>query len=61
MGSGPVRRRHDACGGRRGVEEELDRLFREQPTEDYGIDAHAEVVDGEDVRGGCWPYGSRVG
>jgi hypothetical protein len=26
-------------------------VFREQPTEDYGIDAHAEVVDGEDVRG----------
>ncbi|WP_257133594.1 DUF4365 domain-containing protein [Streptomyces sp. f51] len=33
------------------VEEELEWLFREQPTEDYGIDAHAEVVDGEDVRG----------
>ncbi|WP_424211044.1 DUF4365 domain-containing protein [Streptomyces sp. BI20] len=33
------------------VEDELDWLFREQPTEDYGIDAHAEVVDGEDVRG----------
>lgn len=24
---------------------------REQPTEDYGIDAQLEVVDGEDVRG----------
>jgi hypothetical protein len=33
------------------VEDELMWLFREQPTEDYGIDAHAEVVDGEDVRG----------
>lgn len=33
------------------VEDELDWLFRLQPTEDYGIDAHAEVVDGEDVRG----------
>ncbi|PWR12481.1 hypothetical protein DKT69_23865 [Micromonospora sicca] len=33
------------------VEEELDWLFREQPTEDFGIDAHVEVVDGEDVRG----------
>lgn len=33
------------------VEDELGWLFREQPTEDYGIDAHAEVVDGEDVRG----------
>src|SRR5690348_10542670 len=33
------------------VEDELGWLFRAQPTEDYGIDAHAEVVDGEDVRG----------
>jgi hypothetical protein len=33
------------------VEEELGWLFRSQPTEDYGIDAHAEVVDGEDVWG----------
>jgi len=33
------------------VEDELGWLFREQPTEDFGIDAHAEVVDGEDVRG----------
>ena len=33
------------------VQEDLDWLFREQPTEDYGIDAHAEVVDGQDVRG----------
>lgn len=33
------------------VEEELGWLFREQPTEDYGIDAHTEVVDGTDVRG----------
>jgi len=36
---------------RRAVEKALDWLFREQPTEDYGIDAHAEVVDGEMVRG----------
>jgi hypothetical protein len=27
------------------VEEELEWLFREQPTEDYGIDAHVEIVD----------------
>lgn len=33
------------------IEDELRWLFRDQPTEDYGIDAHAEVVDGEDVRG----------
>lgn len=33
------------------IKEKLRWLFREQPTEDYGIDAHAEVVDGEDVRG----------
>lgn len=33
------------------VQDELGWLFRDQPTEDYGIDAHAEVVDGEDVRG----------
>ena len=33
------------------VEDELGWLFRAQPTEDYGIDPHAEVVDGEDVRG----------
>jgi hypothetical protein len=26
-------------------------LFREQPTEDYGIDAHAEVVDEDMIRG----------
>jgi hypothetical protein len=32
-------------------EDKLGWLFREQPTEDYGIDAHAEVVDSEDVRG----------
>jgi hypothetical protein len=35
---------------RRAVES-LGWLFREQPTEDYGIDAHAEVVDEEMVRG----------
>ncbi|MCF2539028.1 DUF4365 domain-containing protein [Streptomyces sp. FB2] len=33
------------------VEAGLGWLFREQPTEDYGIDAHAEVVDAELVRG----------
>ena len=33
------------------VEAELGWLFREQPTEDYGIDAQVEVVDGEAVRG----------
>lgn len=33
------------------VQEELGWLFREQPTEDYGIDAHVEVVDGHRVEG----------
>jgi Domain of unknown function (DUF4365) len=34
------------------VETTLGWLFREQPTEDYGIDAHAEIVDDEEmVRG----------
>ncbi|MET9118317.1 DUF4365 domain-containing protein [Streptomyces longwoodensis] len=33
------------------VETELGWLFREQPTEDYGIDAHAEVVDADLVKG----------
>ncbi len=33
------------------IESELGWLFREQPTEDYGIDAQVEVVDGETVRG----------
>jgi hypothetical protein len=33
------------------IEDDLRWLFREQPTEDYGIDAHAEVVEDEDVRG----------
>ena len=33
------------------IEDELGWLFREQPTEDYGIDAHVEVVDDEDVSG----------
>ncbi|MBV9484772.1 MAG: DUF4365 domain-containing protein [Frankiaceae bacterium] len=33
------------------IEESLGWIFREQPTEDYGIDAQVEVVDGEDVRG----------
>ncbi|MCA1707942.1 MAG: DUF4365 domain-containing protein [Actinobacteria bacterium] len=33
------------------VESKLNWLFREQPTEDYGIDAHVEVVEGDLVRG----------
>lgn len=33
------------------VQDELGWLFREQPTEDYGIDAHVEIVEHEDVRG----------
>jgi hypothetical protein len=33
------------------IEDELSWLFRNQPTEDYGIDAHVEVVDGENVCG----------
>ncbi|MBB1158145.1 DUF4365 domain-containing protein [Amycolatopsis dendrobii] len=33
------------------VVSELGWLFREQPTEDYGVDAQIEVVDGETVRG----------
>lgn len=33
------------------VQEELGWLFREQPTEDFGIDAQVEVVDGTSVRG----------
>lgn len=33
------------------IQKNLDWLFREQPTEDYGIDAHVEVVDGEMVQG----------
>lgn len=33
------------------IEDELGWLFRAHPTEDYGIDAHAEVVDGEEVSG----------
>ncbi|MGW0485374.1 DUF4365 domain-containing protein [Nonomuraea sp. NPDC003214] len=33
------------------IEGGLGWLFREQPTEDYGIDAHAEVVDHDLVRG----------
>lgn len=36
---------------RAAVEDHLGWLFREQPTEDYGIDAQIEIVDGEDVRG----------
>jgi uncharacterized protein DUF4365 len=33
------------------IEDELGWVFRLQPTEDYGIDAHAEVVEGERVSG----------
>ena len=33
------------------IEVALGWLFRNQPTEDYGIDAQAEVVNREDVRG----------
>jgi hypothetical protein len=33
------------------VEEDLGWLFREQSTEDYGIDAHAELVADDDVSG----------
>jgi hypothetical protein len=33
------------------VQDELGWLFREQPTEDYGIDAHVEIVDTEEVLG----------
>lgn len=30
---------------------EANWLFREQPSQDYGIDAHVEVVEGENVKG----------
>lgn len=33
------------------IEDELRWLFREQPTEDHGIDAHAEVVDSQEIGG----------
>ncbi|MBQ1049225.1 DUF4365 domain-containing protein [Micromonospora sp. C51] len=33
------------------VQETLGWIFRDQLDEDYGIDAHVEVVDGRDVRG----------
>jgi uncharacterized protein DUF4365 len=33
------------------IEDELGWLFREQPAEDFGIDAQAEVVDRDDVSG----------
>ncbi len=33
------------------VEDELGWIFRDQPTEDYGIDAQVEIVDDETVRG----------
>lgn len=35
----------------RAVMEELGWIFREQPTQDYGIDGHMEVVDDEFVTG----------
>ena len=31
--------------------EEAGYIFREQPTSDYGIDAHIELIDGEEVTG----------
>lgn len=36
---------------RQAIQDELGWVFRDQPTEDYGIDAQTEVVDGEYVRG----------
>ncbi|GAA2046459.1 hypothetical protein GCM10009839_58500 [Catenulispora yoronensis] len=33
------------------VQDKLGWLFREQPTDDYGIDAQVEVIDGENVSG----------
>ena len=33
------------------IEDDLGWLFRLQPTEDYGIDAQVEIVDGQDVSG----------
>lgn len=33
------------------IEEKLGWLFREQPTDDYGIDAQVEIVDGDRVLG----------
>lgn len=35
----------------RRIMEELEWIFREQPTQDYGIDGHMEVVDDEFVTG----------
>jgi uncharacterized protein DUF4365 len=32
------------------VEDKLEWLFREQPTEDYGIDAQVEVVEEQEGR-----------
>lgn len=53
-----MRRKASAASASRGVtrtrlavEEQLGWLFREQSTEDFGIDAHMEVVDGEIVTG----------
>ncbi len=34
------------------VEDDLDRLFREQPLPDYGVDAQAEVVAGDQLATG---------
>lgn len=36
----------------------MDWVFREQPFEDYGIDAHVEVIDNGDVLG--WLLGVQV-
>ncbi|OXM54135.1 DUF4365 domain-containing protein [Amycolatopsis alba DSM 44262] len=36
---------------RHAVESGLQWVFREQPLEDYGIDAHVELVDGEEMLG----------
>ncbi|WP_461635067.1 DUF4365 domain-containing protein [Glutamicibacter soli] len=53
-----MRRKPSAKVGSQGMthaqlafEDELGWIFRAQPTEDFGIDAQAEIVDGEDVRG----------
>jgi hypothetical protein len=53
-----MRRKPSAKGGSEGVthtqvaiQDEWGWLFREQPTEDYGIDAHVEIVEHDDVRG----------
>lgn len=52
------KRKESAVTGRAGVlatglivEDKLDWIFREQPDNDYGIDAHVEVVEDEQVTG----------